>query len=173
MKKLWKNIEFKERKIKGAPFKKGRIPWNKNKLCTESTKEKLRIAAKEQWKDPEYRKFMARPERTRNCLQRRIPSSLEEKFLAITKKHDLPYKYTGDGSFVIGHCNPDFVNTNNEKIAIEVYAKYFKEINGRNILRWKHIRRQKFAKFGWQIIFFDETQVKEEFVLTTLREKIS
>lgn len=107
----------------------------------------------------------------KRSLTRRIPSSLEEKFISIIERHNLPYKYTGDGSFILDNCNPDFINTNNEKIAIEVYSRYYKKRNGRNILRWKHVRRQKFSKFGWRIIFFDEIQLEEKNVLAVLENE--
>lgn len=66
-------------------------------------------------------------EHIRKSLRRRIPSSLEEKFQKIINKYNLPYKYVGDGSFIIGHYNPDFINVNGEKIAVEVYARYYKK----------------------------------------------
>ena len=108
-------------------------------------------------------------EHIRKCLKRRIPTKLEEDFEAIIKKHELPYRYVGDGSFIIASYNPDFINTNGEKIAIEVYAKYFKQINGRNIDDWKKDRSSVFNKYGWDIIYFDETQINENYVLEKLK----
>ncbi len=190
MEKLWKDPKFREKIPKVlAQANKGRIPWNKNLTketdervmqtskknkgqipwcigLTKETDERIRLKA-----DKIRGKHQPR-ELVEKRLRRRVPSSLEEKFSAIVKKYNLPYKFTGNGSFIIAHCNPDFINTNNEKIAVEVYSKYYKERDGRSILRWKHVRRQKFAKFGWKIIFFDETQVKEEIVLSALRQKI-
>jgi len=101
-------------------------------------------------------------------LIRRIPSSLEDEFQKIIDKHNLPYKYVGDGSFILGHFNPDFINTNNEKIAIEVYARYFKLRNNESIEKWKENRNKIFANYGWRIIYFDETEVEENNVLNKL-----
>ena len=36
------------------------------------------------------------------CLRRRIPSSLEEQFQRIIDKYDLPYRYVGNGAFILG-----------------------------------------------------------------------
>ena len=85
-------------------------------------------------------------EHVRKCLRRRIPTSLEEKFLKIIGKNGLPYKYVGDGSFMISNKNPDFINVNGAKIAIEVYAEYFKTLNGRNIDNWRNKRRLLFKE---------------------------
>ena len=182
---------------KMAESKRGKSAWNKNLSPSAETREKIRVANQgkkysrttcekhsrdsiKMWQNPEIREKIIKAlkgkvrteEVIKRCLRRRIPSSLEKKFQKIVDKFGLPYKFTGDGSFILGRCNPDFVNVNGEKIAIEVYARYYKERNGRNILRWKHVRRQKFAKFGWEILFFDETQVREEYVVSKLEGKI-
>jgi len=124
---------------------KGHIPWNKGKTGVYSK------------------------EAMKNILRRRIPSSLEKKFQKIIDEYHLLYKYVGDGSFIIGHYNPDFVNTNNKKIAIEVYAKYHKLKNNETIEQWKEERNKVFAKYGWKIIYFDETQIDENKILAILK----
>jgi len=105
------------------------------------------------------------------CLRRRIPSSLEVKFQNIINKHNLPYKYVGDGKFFIESLNPDFINTNSEKVAIEVYARYYKRRNKISIKEWKKERTQVFKSYGWQVIYFDETGVNEKNVLKVLRTR--
>ena len=107
-------------------------------------------------------------EHIKNALRRRIPSSLEEKFQGIISKYNLPYKFVGNGSFILGHYNPDFININNEKIAIEVYSNFYKQLDGRNIEKWKEERTKKFREFGWEVVYFNEVQVKEKYVLSVL-----
>lgn len=127
-------------------FQKGQIPWNKDKKgCF--TKEVVK-----------------------RILRRRAPSSLEEKFQSIVDKHNLPYKYVGDGSFIIGRYNPDFINTNCKKIAIEVYARYYKKRNHISIEDWKIQRAEVFKQYGWEVIYFNEIEVNEEDVLNKLKE---
>jgi len=157
---------------------RNRISPMKGKHHSQKTKEKISMANKGKRFSPKtefkkghisLRKGIKFPKETiRRILSRRVPSTLELKFLRIVKKYNLPYKYVGDGSFFINHCNPDFVNVNGEKIAIEVYARFYKQLDGRNILRWRHIRRQKFQEYGWKVIFFDETQIKEDYILNVL-----
>lgn len=98
------------------------------------------------------------------------PTSLEKKFQDIVSKYNLPYKYVGDGSFILGGKCPDFINTNNEKIAIEVYAPIFKEWSFKTVENWKRKRLKLFKSFGWKIIFFEDKEVDDNFVLRTLQE---
>ncbi len=128
-------------------FKKGHVPWNKNK------------------------KGCFTKETVKRMLRRRIPSSLEEKFQKIVIKHNLPYKFVGDGSFFIEQFNPDFINTNSEKIAIEVYMRFYKRLNFPDIEEWKKERAKVFTKYGWHIVYFDEIQVNEKYVLEVLGGK--
>ena len=70
---------------------------------------------------------------------------------------------------MIGRKNPDFVNINGEKKAIEVYARYYKLRHAESIEIWKENRYRIFKDFGWELVFFDETEVNEKNVLSKLR----
>jgi len=109
-------------------------------------------------------------EHIKKMMRKRVPTSLEEKFMKIVDEHDLPYVYVGDGSFVLGNCCPDFININNEKIAVEVFCRFYKEIDNRDINKWKEERREFFKKYGWELIFFNEIELTEENVLQELKK---
>lgn len=152
-------------------FKKGHLSWNtgiKTGPMSEECKKKISQAKK--GKRPKNYDMLRSPEMVKKALTRRIPTSLEEAFQKIIDKHNLPYKYVGDGSFMLGHYNPDFINTNSEKIAVEVYARYYKQRDGRNIEQWKITRRETFKEYGWDIVFFDETEVNTAQVLQKLNK---
>lgn len=113
------------------------------------------------WKSEEQRQTAIR-----NALKglRKRPTSLEKQMINLTKKYEMPYKYTGDGSFIIGFKNPDFVNINGDKICIEVANHYHHKDN------WAVKRIAHFAKYGWKCYvffppekqrFLDETEIKE------------
>jgi hypothetical protein len=70
---------------------------------------------------------------------------------------------------MLGNRNPDFININGDKIAVEVYARYYKLRCNETIDGWKEERCRIFVEYGWSIIFFDETQVTESNVLRELR----
>ena len=166
--KLSKNHKGMHNSIE-TEFKKGMTPWNKDKKLPSFTKEwRENMSRAKKGKMPKNIELLHSPENIKKALRRRIPTSLEEKFQEIIAKHNLPYKYVGDGSFMIGKKNPDFININSEKIAIEVYARYFKKRDNRDIEQWKQKRNRVFRKFGWKIIYFNEVEVNEENVLRVL-----
>lgn len=88
-------------------------------------------------------------------IERRLyparPTTPEKKLLAIIQKHNLPYVYTGDDSFRIGALNPDFVNNNGQKIAVEVFGDYW---HGRRDAPWyarENVRRLIMKNYGWDL----------------------
>lgn len=119
--------------------------------------------------------WLRTPEATKKALRRHPISSLEDKFQKIIDKHKLPYKYVGNGKFLIERKNPDFININGEKKAVEVYARRHKEkLRNTTIDEWKKNRKEVFARYGWNIIFFDETQLNDEMnVLFILKGGVS
>ena len=179
-----KNILSKNHKgMHNSPdteFKKGVSPWNKG--LTKHTDKRIKNAG---IKTGKSQKNIPKPnvssalmgrklskEHIRNSLRRRIPSSLEDKFQEIINSYNLPYKYVGNGMFFVERCNPDFINTNNEKIAIEVYARYYKLRNNKSIEKWKKERQEVFNKYGWKIIFFNEVELTEEKILSKLGKEV-
>jgi len=120
-----------------------KLLWN-NPILRKDVIEKI----KAHWQDLEYRERVIR--NTLKGLFKR-PTSLEKQFIGLIQKYSLPYRYTGDGSFLIGFKNPDFVNTNGAKICIEVTNPYYHDID------WADKRINHFKKYGWDcFIFFSE-----------------
>lgn len=135
------------------------------------------------WKDEEKSKkllnIIQSKEHVKKCLGRRQKTSLEIKFEEIINKNNLPYKFVGNGQFFIERKNPDFINVNGEKIAIEVYCRKHKGIvsskdkfnigyDENKLNEYKNKRQEIFNKYGWKVIFFDETEIKEDNVLKIL-----
>ena len=109
-------------------------------------------------------------EHIRKSLLKRSMSGLEIKVQKIINKYNLPYKFVGNGAFFIERKNPDFININGEKKAIEVYWKRHKEqIRGINIDEWKKERFEIFARYGWELLFLEASEVNEESLLKALK----
>jgi len=70
-------------------------------------------------------------------LQNNRPNALEQRFIDMIEKHNLPYKYVGDGRFLIGGRNPDFMNINGQKKLIEVFGIYYHSPLKNPKIRWK------------------------------------
>ena len=60
--------------------------------------------------------------------------------------------------------NPDFVNINGEKIAIEVYNNYWKEYNYGSVNNYVTTRKKSLSKYGWNVIFIHDSQMFQLFV---------
>jgi len=157
-----------------------------NKHHTEKTKEKLKLARlgkpnlKERGisknsgnKNPRYgiqSEFMKeiwknKNEKEREELIKKIskglsnkPTVLEQKLIDFIHSHNIPYKYVGNGSFLIGFKNPDFINCNGEKVCVEVRSKKVCEVWDK--ISPKEYEKQKiehYAKYGWKcIVIFDD-----------------
>jgi very-short-patch-repair endonuclease len=155
---------------------------HKGKTSSSETKEKMRIAhlglktalghyhtEETKRKMSEIGKKIMTKELIKCRLQKRPKSSLEIKFDDICKKHNLPYKFVGNGEFFIERKCPDFINCNGEKIAIEVfYRKHKEKFRNKSLEQWKQERQEIFNKYGWKLIFFNEIQVNEQNILERL-----
>jgi DNA-binding transcriptional regulator YiaG len=120
-------------------------------------KDNVRKSVSELWKNPEYLKHMREvhknPENVRKSIEnlKYRPTSLERKLLQIIKKHNLPYSYVGDGSFRIGRLNPDFINNNGQKVAVDVFGDYW---HNREETPWygrESIRKLIMKRYGWDL----------------------
>jgi len=86
------------------------------------------------------------------------PTSFEQKISNLCINNNLPFIYTGNGSFLIGYKNPDFVNIQN-KIVIEVYYDYFKIQGFGSCEEYEKQRSEHFAKYGWKTIFIRTNEI--------------
>ncbi len=143
------------------PAKRFEVREKLKKIMLKRSIENSKIG-KEKWKDMKYR------EKTIKAILKGLmkrPTSLEKQMIELIKKHSLPYKYTGDGSFLVGFKNPDFVNINGEKKLIEVGNVYHHQND------YENKRREHFAKYGWKSYIFIGNKFDEAKVLRKLVEE--
>lgn len=145
-------------------FAEGKLkPSFLGKKHTEETKKKIGETTRFQYKNcerihPQLGKHPSK-ETIRKILKRRNMSTIEVKFNKIIHQNNLPYKFVGNGDFLIERKNPDFINTNGQKIAIEVYWRKHKEVFRNGLKAWQEERQNIFNQYGWTILFFDEVDV--------------
>ena len=72
---------------------------------------------------------------------------------------------------MIGWKNPDFINTNGEKICIEIRnRKVVLYLDKISLEEYKEKRISHFSKYGWKcIVLFDDSMNDEKSLLETLR----
>jgi len=116
---------------------------------TEAHKQSLRLTR------------LNNPEITKKILKKLIerPTNLEKKLIELIQEKSLPIIYVGDGEFFIGSKNPDFILTDKKK-AIEVYCRYFKKLGWGTFERYEEERKQYFKKYGFDVLFLNELDLK-------------
>lgn len=102
-------------------------------------------------KDPEFIR-----KRLKGLCKR--PTRPEKALQDLINEHNLPYRYVGDGQVLVGSLNPDFVNINGQKKAIEVFGDYWHRL-GDSPLKEEHYRRSVFAGYGWEMLVIWESEV--------------
>lgn len=136
-----------------------------NPMKNPEVREKNRKKQKQNWSDPnsifhtdEYRTKHIKS--TLKGLLKR-PTSYEKKIAELCIEFSLPFVYTGNGTFLIGFKNPDFINET-KKIAIEVYHDYFKIRGFGSCEEYEKQRSEYFAKRGWKTIFIRTEEIMDK-----------
>ena len=107
------------------------------------------------WDDPWYKE-----KHIKDLLQGTIkkPSSYEKKISDLCIENNLPFIYTGNGTFLIGSKNPDFINKE-KRIAIEVFNNYHKIQEYGSVENYIKVRGKYFAQYGYNTIFIREEEI--------------
>ncbi len=85
------------------------------------------------------------------------PNKLELKFIEIMKENNLPFKYVGNGSLLIGYKNPDFIFKN--KI-IELFGHYHK-----NPPYWHQTDKgciKYYTKYGYKTLIIWSNRIRNK-----------
>lgn len=176
---LWQNPEYHLQQSK-------RISEAMKNLLNDAEYRKQRsktssATLKKLWRDPEYRvqrlsqmsqtmsQLWNDPAWRQNQITKTLkglfkrPTSLERQFIKICERNGLPFKYVGDGEFLIGSRNPDFIHRDGMKVCVEVANLYHHPTN------YEQERKTYFSKFGWDCIVFRGNHLDEATVLSKLR----
>ncbi len=123
----------------------------------KNIREKRSNSMKEKWKDKEYAKLVV--ENSIKGLIKR-PTSYEKKISVLCIENNLPFIYCGDGTFLVGHKNPDFVDKKN-KVVIEVYYSYYKIRDFGSCENYEKLRSNYFNKYGYTTIFIRDNEITD------------
>ena len=120
--------------------------------CSDNTLELMSILSKKRWENIEYRE-----KQTQLILEALMikPTSIENTFFnIICAKYKLPFKYCGDGSFLIGNKNPDGIINDGRQICVEINGSYWHKPED------EQERINYFAKYGWKCIVIWDYELK-------------
>ena len=147
-------IETK-RKIGDAQRGRKGIPWDATRIM------KYRKMLKERWANPDYKEEHLRIMREAAKVK---PTKLELAFDTLCKKHRIPFMYVGDGRFFIHGFNPDFIHSEGQQIALELFGDYWHNPEKRKKVPPSMLepnRKAIFKKYGWRLIVIWEHEFKE------------
>ena len=150
---------------------------NKGRKHNELTKQKIGKALKGKYVSEETRGKIRKARKHQKMPKHHTKPELI--FERICKKYNLPFKYTGDGSFWIGKnpsVNPVFVECNSKKIAVEIFSYWHNPLLRRNVRYGQTYkgREQILKKHKWKLVVFWQEDLEredvEQFVLLTLKK---
>lgn len=122
-------------------------------------KVKQSIVAKKRWKNLEFQSKMFSSSKVE-------PNSYELKILHLIRTRNLNFQYTGNRSFWVTskgkHINPDFVDTEKKKVAIEVFADFWKQLHYGSVKNYLTERKDLFEKIGWKVIFIHDEDINRD-----------
>jgi len=84
------------------------------------------------------------------------PNRSEQFLIDFFQSHNLPFRYVGDGEFILGGLCPDFLNTNGRKQLIELFGQYWHDVSD------VAIRTKHFAQYGFLLLVIWEDKLEDE-----------
>ena len=130
----------------------------------------MSISLKKKWQEPEFRKKMLKirkhqmtPEvvaKIIKTLEKRGITSLEQQIIDIIEKFKLPFKFCGSGGLYIHARCPDFVDTGDKKMLIEVFYEYFKIKQYGSVEEYCKQRYAIFKQHGYETLFLAQKDLR-------------
>lgn len=142
----------------------GQEPWNKGVPMRAESKAKLREKNRTYWAN------LSKEEKERQVKAALIglskrPTRPEQRLLTLIGNEGLPFKYVGDGQFILGGKCPDFLNTNGKKQLIELFG-----------VHWHGIfdvaeRTEHFRQYGFDTLVIWEDELEKPGVVISKIKK--
>jgi len=181
-KKLWSDPKYRKRMIRISlqNLRKANELWNDPNF-RKIRSNRMREVSRRLLSDPLYRKKAAMtlitPESRKKAIKavHQNPNRPERRLIRLIQSNHLPFKFTGDGQFLIGRLNPDFIHNNGKKQVIEIFGRTYHDpnVSFRDVppLQTVEGRTEYFKKNGWQclVIWDDEILEYEDEVLTKIK----
>ncbi|MHA1437862.1 MAG: DUF559 domain-containing protein [Promethearchaeota archaeon] len=113
---------------------------------------------KKRWRNKNYRN------KTLKVMFDKFNITPNKKEIYLTKSLNYlfpnEYKFVGDGQFIIGGFNPDFININGQKKIIELFGDYWHNRPGAK--ERDKLRLKTYKKYGYKTLIIWEKELKKE-----------
>ena len=128
---------------------------------SSKTKAQLSEAVKLLWQNPEYKEKAIRATLKASFVRPTAPE-VELRGM-LDKTFPGEWKYVGDGDFILGGKNPDFVNVNGQKAVVEVFGDYWhsERITGKSPEQEVADRVAHFARYGFKCLVVWEHEMRD------------
>jgi very-short-patch-repair endonuclease len=114
-------------------------------------REKRIDALYKTWQDPEIKARRVSATLKGNQIR---PTNIEQTVIDVINEYNLPYKYVGNGEVIIEGKNPDFINVNGLKSVIEVYGRYWHQIED------EPERIEFFLRYGFRTLILWDREIE-------------
>lgn len=117
-------------------------------FCRKDSETLRKLLSNPEWRSQYIEKSLKNAQKT--------PNKPEAALLELINEYKLPFKYVGDGQFILGGRCPDFINTNGKKQVIELFG-----------VHWHPIfdvadRTENYRRFGFETMVIWEDELKDK-----------
>lgn len=125
----------------------------------ETVRTQNRESLKKAWQDDDYRKITI--EKMLGASWKR-PTRFEAKIVNIIDRHQLPFKYVGNGKLIVCGKNPDFISTDGTKLIIETYCFFWHNDPQKYPNGYEQDRANLFSTEGYKTLFLNDNDLKSQ-----------
>jgi G:T-mismatch repair DNA endonuclease (very short patch repair protein) len=112
------------------------------------------------WQDNNYREKAIRAILQSCSIKPNKPEKKLMELLEVIQPNE--WKYVGDGSFMIGDLNPDFINTNGKNKAIEMFGDYWhSDKKVKSVIATEDGRKIAFKNYGYDVLIVWEHELHD------------
>jgi len=141
----------------------------KGKPMSDETRQKMSVSRLEKWRDQTYRQYTIRASHVAQNKHPNGPETIIGRMLAEIVPNE--WAFVGDGKVWIESCNPDFINVNGKKQAIEHFGDYWHGERARKYQETEEGRTAILAKYGYSLLVIWEHELKHpEAVMLRIKE---
>lgn len=127
---------------------KGKKPKNWEDAVYLPKANAIRSAkSKKNWQDPDY---------VKRVMAKHQPNKPEQQLITLIEANKLPFKYVGDGEFILGGNCPDFLNTNGKKQLIELFGTYWHPVF--DVAK----KKEHYRQYGFDTLIIWEDELQDE-----------